>query len=64
MQAQQPISKIDLKAIYDEHFDGLRRFLYYKCGEIELAEESIHYMGQKVHQLKWAQLGLLINIST
>ena len=41
MFANQPISKIDLKAIYDEHFEGLRRFLYYKCGEIELAEDLV-----------------------
>ena len=48
MQADQTFNKVDLKRIYDEHFDGLRRFLYYKCGEMELAEDLVQEVFIKV----------------
>ncbi len=48
MKANQQFSKVDLKAIYDEHFEGLRRFLYYKCGEIQLAEDLVQEVFIKV----------------
>jgi len=48
MTARQPFSRIDLRATYDEHFEGLRRFLYYKCGEIELAEDLVQEVFIKV----------------
>lgn len=32
-------NKEDLKEAFDAHFDGLRNFLYYKCGDVELAAD-------------------------
>ena len=34
-------SKEDLKEVYEEHFDGIRNFLYYKSGDIDLAEDLV-----------------------
>ena len=34
-------SKQDLKSAYEEYFEGLRNFLYYKSGDMELAEDLV-----------------------
>ena len=48
MQAEQPFRKVDLEEIYDEHFDGLRRFVFYKCGQVELAEDLVQEVFIKI----------------
>lgn len=45
---ESSFSKSDLKEIYDAHFEALRRFLYYKCGEMELAEDLVQEVFIKV----------------
>ena len=34
-------SKEDLKQVYEEHFTSIRNFLYYKAGDMELAEDLV-----------------------
>lgn len=34
-------TKEDLKRAYEEHFSSIRNFLYYKAGDIELAEDLV-----------------------
>ncbi len=34
-------TKEDLKQAYEEHFTSIRNFLYYKAGDIELAEDLV-----------------------
>ena len=46
--ANNVFDKNDLRALYDEHFDGLRGFLYYKCGNVELAEDLVQEVFIKV----------------
>jgi len=48
MKASKKFSKADLKAIYDEYFEALRGFLYYKCGDIEIAEDLVQEVFIKV----------------
>jgi len=38
---QQGFTKEDLKQAYDRYFESLRGFLYYKTGDIELAEDIV-----------------------
>jgi len=35
----QDFNREDLKAAFDAYFDGLRNFLYYKCGDVDLAAD-------------------------
>ena len=35
----QNFNKENLKSAFDDHFDGLRNFLYYKCGDVDLAAD-------------------------
>ena len=48
MKASRKFNKEDLKSIYDEYFDALRGFLYYKCGDIEVAEDLVQEVFIKV----------------
>lgn len=41
-------SKQDLKSAYDLYFEGLRNFLYYKCGDMALAEDLVQELFIKV----------------
>lgn len=46
--AETGLNKDNLRSAYDDHFDSLRRFLYYKCGDIELSEDLIQEAFVKV----------------
>ena len=41
MKVTQSFTKKDLKRLYDEYFESLRGFLYYKCGDVELANDLV-----------------------
>jgi RNA polymerase sigma-70 factor (family 1) len=41
-------SKQDLKSAYDSYFEGLRNFLYYKSGDMALAEDLVQEVFIKV----------------
>ncbi|MEP0986775.1 RNA polymerase sigma-70 factor [Ekhidna sp.] len=41
MKVTQSFSKNDLKRLYDEYFESIRGFIYYKCGDIDLADDLV-----------------------
>lgn len=41
MKVTRPFKKQDLKRLYDEYFESLRGFLYYKCGDIDVADDLV-----------------------
>ncbi len=43
-------TKQDLKQAYEAHFDSLRNFLYYKAGDMDLAEDLVQEVFIKVWQ--------------
>ena len=48
MKASRTFNKEDLRSIYDEYFEALRGFLYYKSGDIEVAEDLVQEVFIKV----------------
>ncbi|WP_420315907.1 RNA polymerase sigma factor [Ekhidna sp.] len=41
MKITHTFTKDDLKMLYDEYFESIRGFLYYKCGDIDLADDLV-----------------------
>ena len=41
MKVTHPFTKNDLKKLYDEYFESIRGFIYYKCGDIDLADDLV-----------------------
>lgn len=41
MKVTHSFNKNDLKRLYDEYFESLRGFLYYKCGDIDVANDLV-----------------------
>ncbi|MEO9870529.1 RNA polymerase sigma factor [Ekhidna sp.] len=41
MKVTKTFTKNDLRVLYDEYFESIRGFLYYKCGDIDLAEDLV-----------------------
>ena len=41
MKVTRTITKQDLRELYDAYFEGIRGYLYYKCGDIDLAEDLV-----------------------
>ena len=41
MKVTHTFNKNDLKRLYDEYFESLRGFLYYKCGDIDIANDLV-----------------------
>lgn len=41
MKVTRPFTKNDLKDLYDEYFESIRGFLYYKCSNIDLADDLV-----------------------
>ncbi|MEQ9007847.1 MAG: sigma-70 family RNA polymerase sigma factor, partial [Ekhidna sp.] len=41
MKVTHPFTKNDLKVLYDEYFESIRGFIYYKCGDIDLADDLV-----------------------
>lgn len=50
MEVEKNFTKNDLKEVYDQHFESLRGFLYYKTGDIELAEDLVQEVFIKIWQ--------------
>lgn len=48
MEAARSFTKNDLKEVYDQYFESLRSFLYYKTGDIDLAEDLVQEVFIKV----------------
>ncbi len=48
MKVSKHFTKNDLKEIYEEYFESLRGFLYYKTGNIDLAEDIVQEVFIKV----------------
>jgi RNA polymerase sigma-70 factor (ECF subfamily) len=48
MKANKNFTKSDLKEVYDQYFDSLRGFLYYKTGDIDLSEDLVQEVFIKV----------------
>lgn len=48
MKVSKSFTKNDLKEIYEEYFESLRGFLYYKTGDIDLAEDLVQEVFIKV----------------
>ena len=49
------LSKKDFKDIYDVHFDAIRKFVFYRCGDTEMASD----MAQDVFMKVWEKRFLL-----
>ena len=41
MKVTRSFTKKDLRELYDQYFESIRGFLYYKCGDIDLAEDLV-----------------------
>ncbi len=41
MKVTHSFTKNDLKRLYDEYFESLRGFLYYKCGDVDVANDLV-----------------------
>lgn len=52
MDVSKSFTKNDLKEVYDQYFESLRGFLYYKTGDIELAEDLVQEVFIKVWEKK------------
>ncbi|GAB4229650.1 MAG: RNA polymerase sigma-70 factor [Ekhidna sp.] len=48
MEVSNSFSKNDLKELYEQYFEPLRGYLYYKTGNIELAEDLVQEVFVKV----------------
>ncbi|MFY0608552.1 MAG: RNA polymerase sigma-70 factor [Cyclobacteriaceae bacterium] len=48
MEALKTFTKNELREIYETYFDSLRGFLYYKTGDIDLAEDLVQEVFIKV----------------
>ena len=42
------LNKKEFKDIYDEYFDAVRKFVYYRCGDMEMASDVAHDVFMKV----------------
>ena len=49
------LNKKDFKDIYDEHFNSIRKFVYYRCGDMEMASD----VAQDVFLKVWEKRSLL-----
>lgn len=52
MKVSRSFTKNDLKNIYEQYFEQLRGFLYYKTGNIELAEDLVQEVFVKLWDKK------------
>ncbi|MEM7299359.1 MAG: RNA polymerase sigma-70 factor, partial [Bacteroidota bacterium] len=52
MKVNKSFTKNDLKNIYEQYFEQLRGFLYYKTGNIELAEDLVQEVFVKLWDKK------------
>ncbi|MFY0601573.1 MAG: sigma-70 family RNA polymerase sigma factor [Cyclobacteriaceae bacterium] len=50
-RSKNHFSKADLKEAYETYFEGLRNFLYYKTGDIQLSEDLVQEVFVKI----WAK---------
>lgn len=48
MEVERNFTKNDLKEVYDQYFESLRGFLYYKTGDIDLAEDLVQEVFIKI----------------
>ena len=48
MKTTRAFTKNDLRKLYDENFESLRGFLYYKCGDVDLANDLVQETFLKV----------------
>ena len=48
MEVNKHFTKDDLKEVYDQYFESLRGFLYYKTGDIDLSEDLVQEVFIKV----------------
>lgn len=48
MKAERNFTKNDLREVYDQYFESLRGFLYYKTGDVDLAEDLVQEVFIKV----------------
>ncbi len=48
MEVSKRFTKNDLKEVYDQYFESLRGFLYYKTGDIDLSEDLVQEVFIKV----------------
>ena len=49
------LNKKDFKDIYNEYFDSIRKFVYYRCGDMEMASD----IAQDVFVKVWEKRSLL-----
>ena len=52
MKVTRSFTKQDLRELYDQYFESIRGFLYYKCGDIDLAEDLVQETFIKVWNKK------------
>ncbi len=52
MKVTRRFTKNDLRSIYDQYFESIRGFLYYKCGDLDLAEDLVQETFIKVWNKK------------
>ena len=48
MESSNSFTKDDLREVYDLYFDSLRKFLYYKTGDVDLSEDLVQEVFIKV----------------
>ena len=59
------MTKEDFKIVFDNHYDSVRSYIYYRCGDQEIANDIAQETFMKVwqKQLKSFQAGLLYKIA-
>lgn len=52
MKVTRQFTRNDLKMLYDEYFESIRGFLYYKCGDVDLADDLVQETFIKVWNMR------------
>ena len=51
------LSKEEFKVVYDEHFDDIRSYVFYRCGDIEMASDVAQDVFLKVWEKRYSLSG-------
>jgi RNA polymerase sigma-70 factor (ECF subfamily) len=51
------LNKEEFKDVYDVHFDAIRRYLFYRCGDMELASDVAQDVFMKIWEKRFSLNG-------
>ncbi|MEM9341311.1 MAG: hypothetical protein AAGA66_21455, partial [Bacteroidota bacterium] len=51
MNITKNFTKDDLKTVYDQYFESIRGFLYYKTRDIDLSEDLVQEVFRDIHRV-------------